>query len=147
MIARRIESADIGSCADLFADIFRKEPWNESWTQKDARERLAYIYDSKGFLGFLIESKKNIIGFVLGNIEPFVGGGAFYLREMCVKKEAQGKGNGKRLIACLHSELSARKIKRSYLITRRNSLAARFYAVNGYKLEEHESVYGVTINS
>jgi aminoglycoside 6'-N-acetyltransferase I len=147
VIIRRIESSDIDSCAELFAEVFREEPWNEPWTQENATERLVHIYESKGFLGFLMESENNTVGFVLGNIEPFAGGGAFYLREMCVKKEIQGKGIGKRLIAYLHSELSTQKAVRSYLITTRNGLSAAFYSANGYKYEEREGVYGITINS
>ena len=146
MIVRKIESSDIGPCAALFAEVFREAPWNEPWSQQNAKERLAHIYDSKGFVGFLIEKKNNIIGIVLGNVEPFAGGDAFYLREMCIMKEEQGKEYGKKLVACLHSELAAQKIARSYLITRRNGLAATFYLANGYNYEEHEVIYEASIN-
>lgn len=147
MILRKIESSDIVPCAVLFAEVFREAPWNEPWSQKSAKERLAHIYDSKGFVGLLIEKENNIVGFVLGNVEPFAEGDAFYLREMCIRNEEQGKEYGKRLVASLHSELAAQKVARSYLITRRNGLAATFYLATGYSYEEHEAVYEASINS
>ena len=146
MIVRKIESSDIDPCAELFAEVFREAPWNEPWSHKKAMERLAHLYDSKGFVGFLIEKEKDIMGIVLGNVEPFAGGDVFYLREMCIKKEEQGKEYGKRLISYLHSELAAQKIAGSYLITRRNGLAATFYLANGYNYDEQEVIYEASIN-
>lgn len=147
MNVRQIDRVDIDSCAGLFSDVFNERPWNESWSRNEALERLTHIYESKGFLGFVAESENTVVGFVLGNIEPYTGGGAFYLREICVKTNEQGKGIGKRLVSNLHSELLSKNVSRSYLITRLNSQSAAFYIANGYILEEAEGVYGITINS
>ena len=100
-----IQKSDIQKCASLYAQVFSSSPWSEPWTDEEADNRLRYLMDSKGFLGFLAEKDGKTIGFVLGTTEPFVGGNAFYLREMCVCPTEQGRGIGKELIAYLHTAL------------------------------------------
>lgn len=80
MKTRLIEKRDIDSCAKLFAQVFSSEPWREPWTDEHAYIRLSHFYNSKGFLGVLLEER--ILGFALGNWEPFYFGNIFSLREM-----------------------------------------------------------------
>lgn len=136
-----IQKSDIQKCASLYSQFFSSPPWSEPWTDEEADNRLRYLMDSKGFFGFLAEKDGKTIGFVLGTTEPFVGGNAFYLREMCVCPTEQGRGIGKELIAYLHTALVSLDVSRSYLITQRGGHAARFYEKNGYIQEVDDAVY------
>lgn len=87
MLIRKILKSDIKNCAELYKEIFNQSLWEESWTYEEANNRLNYIFESKGFVGFIATYENLIWGFVLGNIEPYTKGNAFYLREMCVKTQ------------------------------------------------------------
>jgi len=141
MILRNIEGRDIKRCADLYSQVFSSMPWNEAWSTDLAIERLSHFYASKGFIGVLVEEKQDIMGFALGNTEPYYFGSIFYLREMCIKTKLQNQGFGKRILLALEQELSASKIDRLYLTTERAIPAAKFYQQNGFKHSETMGFY------
>jgi len=147
MTIRPITKSDIEELAALYASVFNSPPWNEPWTQKTAQERLEWIYESKGFLGFLVNEQESIQGMVLGNIEPFLGERAFYLREMLIRPDKQRKGLGAKLLKQLHVHLREMFVSRSYLITKNESPAAKFYLSNGYTLERADGFYEIPLNS
>src|SRR5690554_3259223 len=113
---RSIEKKDLEACAALYAQVFSQAPWDEPWTTKAALERLSHFYESIGFCGVLAESD-SVLGFALGNAEPFHTEALFYLREMCTSPTHQGRGLGGRLYASLEKELSLINVKRVYLAT------------------------------
>jgi len=141
MILRNIEDCDIKRCAVLYSQVFSSKPWNEGWNADLARERLAHFYHSKGFIGVLAEEKEDIMGFALGNAEPYYFGSIFYLREMCIKTKLQNLGLGKRTLNALENECSAKKINKLYLTTERAIPAASFYQKNGFKYSEKMGFY------
>ena len=67
-----IQKSDIQKCASLYAQVFSSSPWSEPWTDEEADNRLRYLMDSKGFLGFLAEKDGKTIGFVLGTTEEML---------------------------------------------------------------------------
>ncbi len=119
-------------------------PWNESWDIVSAKERLHHFYESKGFIGILAE-RDGIVGFALGNSEPFYFGNMFYLREMCILKDLQQQGLGKKLYLALERELSLAKIHSIYLTTNRATVASSFYMSNGFKASEKMGFYAKCI--
>jgi len=144
MKIRKIEFDDIETCAKLFANVFSLSPWNESWDIVSAKERLHHFYESKGFIGILAE-RDGIVGFALGNSEPFYFGNMFYLREMCILKDLQQQGLGKKLYLALERELSLAKIHSIYLTTNRATVASSFYMSNGFKASEKMGFYAKCI--
>lgn len=143
---RIIKGEDIDECSLLFAAVFSSSPWDEKWTKELALERLTHFYESKGFLGVVAE-KDNIVGFALGNIEPFYFGSMFYLREMCVGSSIQRKGIGSGVIDTLDAELSQLNVQRIYLATERTIPAASFYQGKGFIRSEELGFYARSVNS
>ena len=143
---RIIKKSDIDKCSSIFADVFSSSPWNEDWSKSIAFERLSHFYESKGFLGVLAE-EENILGFALGNIEPFCFGPLFYLREMCVDSQSQRKGIGSKMIDMLNSELSKLNVKKVYLTTERTIPAADFYQRKGFVHDDAVGFYAKSIHS
>ena len=146
MKIRAIKESDIDECSSLFAKVFSSPPWNEEWTKDLAFKRLSHFYESKDFLGVVAE-EDNIVGFALGNIEPFYFGSMLYLREMCVDSVLQRKGIGSGIIDALDSELSNLNVKRVYLATERTIPAANFYQSKGFVHNEALGFYAKSVNS
>lgn len=147
MNIRNIQEADIKACATLYAEVFSSDPWNEAWSKDLAAERLMHFYLSKGFVGVIAENEEgkdeahNVIGFVLGNTEPFYDGTWFYLREMCIKTDLQNKGFGTQLLIRLEATLNDLAVKSIYLMTEKEIPAADFYLKNGFSLSQEMGFY------
>ena len=146
MKVRLITENDIRSCAELFSHIFSAEPWNEPWTEEKSFKRLNHFFESKGFVGVLLESD-GLIGFALGNIEPFYFGDMFYLREMCVDTKKQSSGNGFKLLEKLEESLKNMHVNSIYLTTDIQISASNFYQKHGFNLKESMGFYAKRIKS
>ena len=146
MILRKIETRDIQECARLYAEVFSGPPWNESWSEALALDRLMHFHDSRGFVGLLAE-QENIVGFALGNTEPFQSHKIFYLREMCTAPEKQFLGIGRQVIGALENELSLLNVTGIFLTTKREIPAARFYISNGFSDNTSMGFYAKKVGS
>lgn len=140
MIVRSIDRPDLMGCADLYADVFASAPWLEPWTARAALDRLAHFYESKGFAGILAEHD-GLVGFALGNTEPYHSGSIYYLREMCVASNHQSQGVGRQVYDALENVLYARGVKSIYLATARTIPAARFYMNSGFECLDEMGFY------
>jgi aminoglycoside 6'-N-acetyltransferase I len=142
MQPRRLEGRDLEACASLFAQVFSSEPWSEPWGFDGALARLVHFHESPGFVGMLTPSDRGeVAGFLLGNLEPYLEGRLFYLREMCVDSRWQGQGIGSRLYLDLERELAARDVRAVYLATDRGIPAAGFYQGLGFRCSESMAFY------
>ncbi len=122
----------LNGCAGLYASVFSLEPWGEPWTTERARERLAEIYYSPGFEGFVCAVGGEPAGLALGNRVRRAVGWGFLLHEFCVRVEMQGAGMGGRLLACLEDRLREAGVGSVFLLTGSDTPARDFYATNGY---------------
>jgi len=146
MEIREVSKKDLSKCAEVFSRAFSKAPWNESWNTESALERLIHFYNSKGFCGIVAE-ESDVSGFILGNIEPYLSGPIFYLREMCVKSERQNSGIGNSLLVHLEKTLQLKGVNNIYLITEHDIPAAQFYMKRGYKVDENIALLSKSISS
>ena len=143
---RNIQESDLNACANLFAKVFSSEPWREEWNVPHALERLTHFYKSLGFYGVLAE-QSDIVGFALGNIEPFNASSIFYLREMCVETNLQNKGIGEKILQGLEEELYLINVQSIYLATEKTIPAAKFYEKNGFNQDSSMAFYEKVTNS
>ncbi len=144
MNIREIRLEDLDACAALFAQVFSSSPWNESWNQSQAKRRLQHFFESNGFIGILAE-RDELVGFALGNTEPFYFGSMYYLREMCIASDFQKQGLGNQLYLALERKLSLEQVHSIYLTTQRETLAANFYLSNGFKCSDKMGFYAKCI--
>jgi aminoglycoside 6'-N-acetyltransferase I len=136
MIIRNIDENDIIGCSNLYIKVFAETPWNEVWEIDRVESMLSHFFKSQGFIGFLAESDKEIIGFVAGNSEPFRLYDIFYLREMCIRPGFQRSGIGSKLFSELENTLVEKQIKSIFLTTQHNIPASQFYQKVGFKISE-----------
>ncbi|MGG0792184.1 GNAT family N-acetyltransferase [Peribacillus simplex] len=135
-----LTSENLEQCIELYMKVFNREPWNESWTYETAKERLSDLLHTPKFLGFLFQVDHNSVGFVAGNSKVSYQGLTFYLAELCVNNEMQGKGHGSKMLQSLEDELQKREIKSVYLLTANDGLAEAFYLKNDYIVNEDRVV-------
>lgn len=145
MKLRRIDKTDLKSCAQLYAAVFSSAPWSEAWDEATALTRLLHFYESSGFIGVLAE-RDGVVGFALGNTEPFYFGTLFYLREMCVSNSLQCQGIGSRVYGALEEQLKLNQVKGVYLATERAIPAAQFYLGKGFHCSESMGFYSKKFN-
>ena len=135
-----LSSSHISDCSALYADVFSSPPWNEPWSINEAEKRLRFLIESPGFLGFVSMNDKQLTGLLCATIEPFAGGNASYLRELCITPASRNHGVAGQLVETLHKALSSRGVMRSYLITQAGTLAERLYLRKGYQIEKNDLV-------
>ncbi|KZE69151.1 GNAT family acetyltransferase [Fictibacillus phosphorivorans] len=131
---------NIEPCIQLYMNVFNSSPWNEAWTYESAKERLTDLVHTPKFLGFLLYEDNDLIGFIAGNGKQSYSGLTFYLAELCINSQIQGKGYGSKLLQHLENELKKRKIQSLYLLTANGGLAEAFYLKNNYQINEHRLV-------
>jgi ribosomal protein S18 acetylase RimI-like enzyme len=142
MLSRRLERCDLEACAALFAQVFSSAPWNEPWHAEGALVRLEHFFESPGAVGVVaLDEDKALAGFLLGNLEPYLEGKLFYLREMCVATHRQGRGIGSQLYEVLEGELATGDVRAVYLATGRDIPAVRFYQRLGFRCSEGMAFY------
>ena len=117
----------LARCASVLVDAYNAEPWNDSWTQEKALEKLECFYSSPKFIGFIAVKDQDAVGALIGNIEPYYTGDYFYLKEMFVSSKAQKRGIGKTLMQTLKTQLGLIDIRQVVLFTSKDHFPFDFY--------------------
>ncbi|MDM5337217.1 GNAT family N-acetyltransferase [Fictibacillus enclensis] len=131
---------NVDRCVSLYQQVFNREPWNESWTNETAGERLRDLVNTPKFFGFMYYEGEELVGFIAGNSKRTFQGLTYYIAECCVNSEIQGKGYGSRMLKLLEDELKGRGVRSIYLLTVSEGLAQTFYEKNGYHVNENRLV-------
>lgn len=131
---------NVESCIELYINVFNSDPWNEMWSEETARERLTDLINTPKFLGFLLYEEDRLAGFIAGNAKKSYAGLTFYLAELCINNQIQGRGYGSKLLNHLEEELRSRDIQSLYLLTANGGMAEAFYLKNNYVINEKRIV-------
>lgn len=131
-----VEIKDLKYLSELYVSVFSLPPWNEYWEYSWAEERLAWIFNSQGFMGYLATINDEIIGTILGNLVPFKGTKRFKILDFFVSYKYQKQGIGSQLICKLESELKTNSYNFVTLLTAKNSKAETFYLHKDYQINE-----------
>ncbi len=132
MQIRAFEEKDIDNCAQLFAQVFSSEPWNEPWTASSASTRIRHFFDESGFRGLVGYEGEKLLGFVLGNLQPWLDEKQFRIEEFCVQPNLQKRKVGSTLLQKLHERMRAEGITSINLITSPDGPAFKFFLANRY---------------
>ena len=119
--------------ADLFRDVFTREPWNDDWS--DPGQLDAYIDDLIGqsnslTLGYLDGDR--LVGLAMGRIKHWHEGTEYCVDEFCVDTPFQNQGIGSAFLGEIESYLSGLAIRWLYLQTDRTVPAYSFYTHRGF---------------
>ncbi len=139
---RELNMDHINEIKEFFFQVFTKEPWLDDWSDDDQLH--SYILDLIGNHNSLVLAlfeKGNMVGLSMGGIRHWYSGTEYYINELCVKTEEQGRGLGSKFLQGIETFIMQRGMKQIFLQTERNVPAYSFYKKNGYyELENHVSL-------
>lgn len=128
-----IDEKDLESISQLYVFVFSSQPWNENWEYDWAYERLSWIYQSQGFIGFIGIDNNTIIGAILGHFVPFQGEKGFEIIDFLVKESYQNQGVGTKLLTRLNLELKDNYYNFISLWTVKDTMVESFYFKRNYQ--------------
>ena len=133
MRIRKEKTKNLNEISKLFKEEFTKSPYNQKWTKEQVKKIIKNYFNKDNIL-ILIEDKI-ILGFIIFKIKPWNYNDICEIQELVIKKEAQGKGYGSKLIKYLEQFLKKRQ-KNIWMNIQVNkkSKAIEFYKKNSYKI-------------
>jgi aminoglycoside 6'-N-acetyltransferase I len=128
-----ITKQDLQVISQLYVSVFSEPPWNEDWETAWAYERLNWIYQSPGFVGYIALDSQQIIGAIMGHFVPFKGEKGFEIVEFLVATNCQNQGIGNNLLTQLELNLHQNNYDYIWLLTAKDSSAESFYSKRNYQ--------------
>lgn len=135
----QINQNDIPAVAQALAKSYSEEPWNENWSQEKAERRVKGILANFESIGLKYESDGNILGGLLGFVDPYAEEDFFFISEIFVIPENKKQGIGSALLFELEKLLKQRNIS----VIQLNSINynQNFYEKNGFQKDSVDVMY------
>jgi len=140
MKIRKAKKQDFKYMAQILKTEYRKAPWNEKWTEKQALKTILYL--SKIGIIHVAEINNKIAGFIICRTEPWAEGSYLVIEEFVVDSKYQRKGIGKALIKKIEEYSRKSKVKVIYFTTHRKAPAVKFYKKMGYTPSKEAVIFG-----
>ena len=133
MIIRELSIADLEKIKKLFVSVFSSPPWEEDWSDEEQLDE--YLKDLIEVRNSLIYGlyEDDLVGISIGKIKHWCGGTEYFIEEMCIRNDHQGKGYGKEFFSLIEDKLKDRGLNQIYLTTDRDKPAYRFYKKLGFR--------------
>jgi len=130
---QELTAASVRDIESLFADVFTNEPWNDDWS--DPSQLSQYLMDVIGnpnSLSLGMYSGDRLVAISLGSIIHWYTGTEYYIRELCVARDLQGRGVGRDFLERIEGLISRRGVRAIILSTDTDAPAYAFYRKNGF---------------
>ena len=138
-----LDESYLPEMAELFRKSFGREQWNDDWS--DTEQLMEYIREISGGYhplnyGLLADGKLCAVS--IGQIKHWWQGVEYYLDELYVDPDHQGRGVGTRFLQLIEEDIKKRGLSGIYLETDNDKLAYGFYKKKGFKeLTGHVSFF------
>lgn len=133
---RQMQKKDIPVCAEILSAVYNNEMWQCQWTAETGVAYLNDYFETKKFVGFVIEEDEKIIGALFAHEKIWWNNSELYIDEMFVLPEMQGNGLGSRLIKTAEKYVKKYNLAGLTLCTNKYAPAPKFYRKNGFQDNE-----------
>ena len=134
---RKLRREDIPACAGLLRSVYNNELWQCRWSQETAEEYLTDFYESKKFVGYVIEEDGEVLGALFAHEKVWWNNSEVFVEEMFVKPNLQRKGYGTMLLGAVEAYIKEKGLAGITLSTNKYAPAPKFYKKNGFEESGH----------
>lgn len=134
-----IMEKEIPGLAQAMMAAYAQAPWFENWTEERALRRIQAILSNFEACGMAAIMDGQVIGGVLGYVDPYAEEDFFFVSELFVRPQYQKKGYGKGLLLALEEQLKEKNIHVTQLISIEDNQG--FYHASGMEKDSVDVMF------